>query len=307
ALMENYVLASPENIWSKLGTETALRTHVLSTIATGFASSTSQLFDFMEATFYASQQERWSLEHVIDAVLEFLEDEDMLVRSDEKLRATSLGRLVSRLYIDPLSASIIIKALRSMDESTPLTLLHLVCRTPDMRKLYLRSNDYTWVSDFAEQHDEEFIYVEDDEWFLAEVKTAMMFLDWIDEVHENDITKKFGIGPGDIRTLTETAEWLVHSTAELSAFLRLPFTREARRLVERIRYGIKEELLELVKIRGVGRVRARRLYDAGFTDLDKLKNADPKAIGELVGTKIAAKTLEQLGVSLDEAVGRSLE
>ncbi|MDI6859909.1 MAG: ATP-dependent DNA helicase [Methanocellales archaeon] len=307
ALMENYVLASPENIWSKLGTETALRTHVLSTIATGFASSTSQLFDFMEATFYASQQERWSLEHVIDAVLEFLEDEDMLVRSDEKLRATSLGRLVSRLYIDPLSASIIIKALRSVDEIVSLTLLHLVCRTPDMRKLYLRSNDYTWVSDFAEQHDEEFVCVEEDEWFLAEVKTAMMFLDWIDEVHENDITKKFGIGPGDIRTLTETAEWLVHSTAELSAFLRLPFTREARRLVERIRYGIKEELLELVKIRGVGRVRARRLYDAGFTDLDKLKNADPKAIGELVGTKIAVKILEQLGVSLDEAVGRSLE
>ncbi|MDI6903078.1 MAG: ATP-dependent DNA helicase [Methanocellales archaeon] len=307
ALMENYVLAYPENIWSKLGTETALRTHVLSTIATGFASSTSQLFDFMEATFYASQQERWSLEHVIDAVLEFLEDEDMLVRSDEKLRATSLGRLVSRLYIDPLSASIIIKALRSVDEIVSLTLLHLVCRTPDMRKLYLRSNDYTWVSDFAEQHDEEFVCVEEDEWFLAEVKTAMMFLDWIDEVHENDITKKFGIGPGDIRTLTETAEWLVHSTAELSAFLRLPFTREARRLVERIRYGIKEELLELVKIRGVGRVRARRLYDAGFTDLDKLKNADPKAIGELVGTKIAVKILEQLGVSLDEAVGRSLE
>ena len=306
-LMENYVLAYPESIWSKLGTETALRTHVLSTIATGFASSTSQLFDFMEATFYASQQERWSLKHVIDAVLEFLEDEDMLVRSDEKLHATSLGRLVSKLYIDPLSASIVIKALRSVDESTPLTLLHLVCRTPDMRKLYLRSNDYTWVSDFVEEHDEEFIYVEEDEWFLAEVKTAMMFLDWIDEVHENDITKKFGIGPGDIRTLTETAEWLVHSTAELSAFLRLPFTREARRLVERIRYGIKKELLELVKIRGVGRVRARRLYDAGFTDLDKLKNADPKAIGELVGTKIAVKILEQLGVSLDDAVGRNLE
>ncbi|MDD2777815.1 MAG: ATP-dependent DNA helicase [Methanocellales archaeon] len=299
-LMENYVLAYPERIWSKLGTENALRTHILSTIATGFALSRSELFDFMDATFYGSQQERWSIEHVIDAVLEFLESVGMSTESDGELHATQLGKLVSKLYIDPLSASIIINALRSMQDPTLLTLLHLVCRTPDMRKLYLRSKDYIWVQNFAEEHDREFLYVDGDEWFLAEVKTAMMFLDWIDEVGENDITKRFGIGPGDIRTLTETAEWLVHSTAELSAFLKLPFTKDARHLVMRIKYGINQDLLKLVTLRGVGRVRARRLYDAGFTDLDKLKNADPKNIGELVGNKIAINILEQLGVSLDE-------
>ncbi|MDD2665593.1 MAG: ATP-dependent DNA helicase [Methanocellales archaeon] len=299
-LMENYVLAYPERIWSKLGTENALRTHILSTIATGFALSRSELFDFIEATFYGSQQERWSIEHVIDAVLKFLESEGMSTESDGELHATPLGKLVSKLYIDPLSASIIINALRSIQDPTLLTLLHLVCRTPDMRKLYLRSKDYIGVQNFAEEHNGEFCYVNGDEWFLAEVKTAMMFLDWIDEVEENDIATRFGIGPGDIRTLTETAEWLVHSTAELSAFLKLPFTKDARNLVMRIKYGINQDLLKLVTLRGVGRVRARRLYDAGFTDLDKLKNADPKKIGELVGNKIAINILEQLGVSADE-------
>ena len=299
-LMENYVLAYPERIWSKLGTENALRTHILSTIATGFALSRSELFDFIEATFYGSQQERWSIEHVIDDVLEFLENEGMSTESNGELHATQLGKLVSKLYIDPLSASIIINAMISMQDPSLITLLHLVCKTPDMRKLYLRSKDYIWVQDFVEDHKDEFICADDGEWFLAEVKTAMMLLDWIDEVEENDITTKFGIGPGDIRTLTETAEWLMHSTAELSAFLRLPFTRDTRHLVMRIKYGINKDILKLVTLKGIGRVRARRLYDAGFTALDKLKEADLKKIGELVGNRIAIRILEQLDVNVDE-------
>lgn len=39
ALFDNYVLAEPERLWSKLGVEKVLRPHVLSTIATGFAYS----------------------------------------------------------------------------------------------------------------------------------------------------------------------------------------------------------------------------------------------------------------------------
>lgn len=296
-LMENYVLASPEDIWSKLGTENALRTHVLSTIATGFASSMAQLLTFMDNTFYAFQQERWGLEHVIDKVLEFLEDENMVVEREDRLHATPLGRLVSRLYIDPLSASIVIKGLQTVRKSTPPTLIHLICSTPDMRKLYLRSGDYIWVESFATQHHSELApkSTNNYEWYLAEVKTSMMFLDWIDERNENDITKRFGIGPGDIRALAETAEWLMHSTAELSAFLRSPHTRDARHLVQRIRYGIKPELLELTRLHGIGRARARRLYDAGYTDLSKIKNAEPKKIAKLIGAGVAAKVMEQLG------------
>lgn len=303
-LMENYVLANPEDIWSKLGVETTLRTHLLSTIATGFAQSREQLFDFIESTFYACQQERWSLEHVVDAVLEFLEKEGMIIRSGDDIHATELGELVSRLYIDPVSASIIVKGLKSVDDATTFTLLHLICQTPDVRKLYLRSNDGSWVNELVERHRDEFICVPDPyekeyEWFLAEAKTAMLFYDWICEEHENDIIKKFGIGPGDIRALCELAEWLMHSTAELSALLGLRFTQDARDLVEQIKYGASPELLKLIKIKDVGRVRARRLYNAGYTDIAKLRDANPKAIMRLVGTRIGIKIMRQLGVDVE--------
>ncbi|OYV09768.1 MAG: helicase, partial [Methanosaeta sp. NSP1] len=36
-LFEHYINGSPEEIWSKLASESALRTHILSTVAAGFA------------------------------------------------------------------------------------------------------------------------------------------------------------------------------------------------------------------------------------------------------------------------------
>jgi len=90
---------------SKLGTEPAMRAHVLSAIATDFCGDVVGLSEFMDTTFYAHQ--RGDLSAVIDNVLDFLEAERMIIRTADRLRATELGRLTSRLYIDPLSASII--------------------------------------------------------------------------------------------------------------------------------------------------------------------------------------------------------
>ncbi|MCW3981517.1 MAG: DEAD/DEAH box helicase, partial [Candidatus Bathyarchaeota archaeon] len=45
-LMENYVLAEPERIWSKLAVERILRPHVLSTIAAKYAQTEEGVYDF---------------------------------------------------------------------------------------------------------------------------------------------------------------------------------------------------------------------------------------------------------------------
>ena len=45
-LLENYVLAEPESIYSKLAVESAIRTHTLATIATGYADSYPSLVEF---------------------------------------------------------------------------------------------------------------------------------------------------------------------------------------------------------------------------------------------------------------------
>jgi helicase len=55
AVRDRYVGATPEAVESKLAEPWALRTHVLSVVASGFAGSRAELLDLLDATFYAHQ------------------------------------------------------------------------------------------------------------------------------------------------------------------------------------------------------------------------------------------------------------
>jgi helicase len=289
-LMDHYIYGSPEDIWSKLASESALRTHLLSTITAGFASSSAQLKDFMSKTFYAFQQDQWHLDATIERVLRFLADNGMI---KEDFAPTRLGALVSKLYIDPLSAVIIIEHLNNGRKLSDLTLMHLICMTPDMELLYIQTADQ-WVECFIDEHHDELNEEENYDWLLREAKTAVMLMDWISEIKEEIITERYHIGPGDIRRAAETAEWLMHSLAEISKHLDLGQTYRAEQLAQRIQYGAGPDLLTLLELKGIGRIRARKLHHAGYTHLDKLRAADLAELGRLIGPKIAEKVLSQL-------------
>lgn len=303
-LLEQYVLNDAEDIFSKLGSENALRTHILSSVSTGVVKSREELMDFLGCTFFAHQEDTWKLASVVDDVIIFLENNDLLVDSNG-LHPTQLGELVSKLYIDPLSASIIKEGLNRLDKIhvTELTFLHLIYRTPDMRRLYLRSNDYSWLGDIVAQHSDQFVHPPspgsaDYEWFLSEVKTAMVLMEWISESKDDEITRKFNIGPGDIRAQAETAQWLMHSTARICAYLGLEYTSFIQGLVERITYGASSELLPIIKIKGIGRVRARKLHNAGLREVRAIREAGHETLAKILGPKVAANTLKQLGVDV---------
>jgi len=263
------------------------------------------MMDFLGHTFFAHQQETWKLAAIVDEVISFLEENKMLVDSN-RLYATELGELVSRLYIDPLSASIIINGIQNTDavNVTELTLLHLIYSTPNMYPLYLRSNDYAWLGDLISEHADQFVHPpsphsSEYEGFLSEVKSSLLLLAWISEKKEDDITSQFNIGPGDIRAQSETAQWLMHSTSRICAYLGSEYTGFAQELVERISYGASKELLPIIRIRGIGRVRARKLYNAGYKDINAIRKAGYGTLSSIIGPKIAINTLRQLGVDTD--------
>lgn len=299
-LFRNYIEADAEDIWSKLGTENALRTHVLSTISNGFARTKEELMEFLEATFFAFQYSNFGLSTVVDECLNFLRQEEMLEKTDT-LISTSFGKLVSKLYIDPLSAARIVKGLKEAKILTELTLLHLVCSTPDMRLLYMRNQDYQDINDYVIAHTDEFVRVPSPfnyteyEWFLGEVKTSLLLVDWIHEKSENEICLKFGIGEGDIHAIADIAEWLMHVTAQLARLLELKGAKEAAELEKRIHYGASPELMDLLDIRGIGRMRARKLYESGFRSSAELAGADPVKVAALLGPKIADRIFKQIG------------
>jgi helicase len=313
-LMEHYIHGTPEEIWSKLASESALRTHLLSTFSAGFARNETELKAFIATTFYAQQQDPWHLDVTLEKVLDFLKDNGMIQGSDEgDLLPTRLGSLVSKLYIDPLSAVIMLEnlgkkmAIDKLDKFTSayemdragrkkpsdLGLIHLLTMTPDMNLLYIQAAD-VWVEEFIDQHQLE-LYDEDNyDYLLREAKTAAMLMDWIGEVNEVQIASRYHIGPGDIRRSAETAEWLMHSIAELSKHLELGITFKAEQLAERIHYGAGQDLLALLNLKGIGRVRARKLYLSGITSIEKLKAANPTEVVRLLGPKIAEKIISQL-------------
>src|SRR3989304_3131074 len=155
------------------------------------------------------------------------------------------------------------------------------------------------------EHSSEFVqippqFMKDYEWFLSEVKTACVMLDWINEVKEDQIVKKFGIGEGDIRALSETSLWLMHSMAELAKDQKRSCAVKANELAQRVEYGASPELLELIQIRGIGRVRARKLYTAGIRGMEALRMADLNMVARIIGTKTAVKVLRQIGRAIDE-------
>ncbi len=325
-LLDRYIWTDPEPIDSKLAREPSMRTHLLATIASGFADSRDSLLDFLDQTLYAAQYRVGAdgsdnLERVVDSTLEYLGRHDfiderdsegdidesnrsMSASNDGRLTATNLGHTVSRLYLDPMSAAEIIDGLRSNGNPSVLGLYHLVSRTPDMYELYLRSGDREQYTMLAYEHEEELCgeqpteFEEErfDDW-LSALKTARMLEDWASELDEDEITNRYGVGPGDIRGKVETVEWLLGAAESLASELGFENVHTIREARKRVQYGVEEELIDLAGVRGVGRKRARRLYDAGIETRAELREADKSIVLS------ALRGREQTAENILEAVG----
>ncbi|RZN15931.1 MAG: ATP-dependent DNA helicase [Methanosarcinales archaeon] len=302
----NYLHGKPETIWSKLASEPSLRTHILSLIVTGFVQTTEELNNFIARTLYAHQQQTWSINEAIQKVLSFLEDSKMIIRGNDNFYKTELGILISKLYLDPLSADIIVSELSKNSETCDLALLQLICRTPDMRPLYLRRADYTWVDQFIKRHCNELLPSTSDcdyEWYLAEVKTAALLYEWINETPENDICTKYNIGEGDIKNLSETAQWIAHAAGEITRTLGYPHAGQMQQLTGCITYGAHRELLPLIQIRDIGRVRARKLYNAGYKSAIQIADTTHAELTKVIGPGIAEKVLNHLNHPQNNTTG----
>jgi len=304
-LREGYLLKDAEPIYSKLGMERALRTHILAAIASEFVSNEPELEDYLSKTFYALQSESYTLSNQIEKVLDFLKEHELIriIPETSRFIASEFGKRTSDLYIDPESAVILRRALERADKvKIPLfAYLHTICSTPDMLTFYLRRNDYEWVEAKITEIGENFIH----KWFetpigyddfLSQVKTACMLDDWISERSEEYISNKYNIGPGDIRNKVETGKWLMHSMHELARLFKSDYQSILNKLSLRIKYGVDEELLSLVSLRGIGRVRARTLFKHGYKDKSALKKADITKLSRIpsIGPTIATNIKTQL-------------
>ena len=319
-LMENYILADPERLYSRLAQESALRGHTLAAIASDYAHTEQGLLDFLGGTFYGFNYPSASIKLITTGVLRYLVKEQMLEEKGNYLYATDFGRRVSELYIDPLTAVILRNGLRkgAMDV-TDFTWLHLICHTPDMRPILRpRRGDLEMVETYAEERQEEFAiplnqeggdYIEREQ-FLGEVKTAMVLDDWINEKSEADILEMHGVQPGDRYSAVHNAEWLLYAAHEITDIVGAPdHKRQLGELNDRVKHGVSKKLLPLVRLKGIGRVRARVLYNSGLTGIAEIKRAPLQRLVALplIGPRLAKSIKEQVGGLVEEQEWKSLD
>lgn len=107
---------------------------------------------------------------------------------------------------------------------------------------------------------------------------------WLNEASENDIFEKMAITSGDLQSMLGSTTWLIHAAIEISKLFDWEDHINRLKLIEkRLSYGISLELLPLVDISGIGRVRARALFEAGYKTMESILSVEVEVLAKVSG------------------------
>ncbi len=286
----DYLNSEPEPLESSLDKESLIRFNVMALISTGLCSSLDGIIRFYRTTLLGLQQEIEKFSKQFSRTLSFLGNNGFITEKEGRYAATKLGKAASDLYIDPMSAVILKKYLDSGEIDDVRSMVN-ICLTPEVMPLIARSDDLEEIEYFIRKNEIDVSQFPED--YAGRIKTAMVLLDWISESSMERIEEKYNIGPGDVQAKVSSAQWISYSLARLAS-LYLP---EKRRYFEilnvRITEGIREEIWEIISIPNIGRVRGRRLYNAGFKSLEQVAGASVESLSKIVGfsDKLASDTI----------------
>ncbi|MEM3374704.1 MAG: helicase-related protein [Candidatus Woesearchaeota archaeon] len=346
-ILNRFINAPPEKIYSKLAVEPVLRTYCLSLIATDYCKTKEDLINFFEKTFYGKQYgDMERLAKIIDKILNYLEEWEFIILPDknndyelskkasnliresefisandilkneynnkEIIKITKLGQRVSELYIDPYTANFIITSLRRATglKVNEYSFIQMISSTLELRPLpSLRMSEIEEIESKIDDlnliiNKPDYFDADYDE-FLKSMKLTYALIDWMEEKTEDDILNKYNIAPGELNVKKELADWILFSTEELCHLLGF---MDILKIIKKARYrldkGIKEELIPLTRLTGIGRVRARILFKNGIKDIGDIKKTDLNILTQLVGKKIAENLKNETG-DLKEPISES--
>ena len=295
-LFDEFINAPAEDIKSQCQRESELRGHLLALITSGFASTRDEVSAFMERSFYASQKAvHRRLDRNVNKALEFLTNAEMIDELGGVFSYTGFGSLSSRLYLAPESALMIKDVLteHSGAEFSPFGILHMLCMTPDMFRFYLKAADEKLVDKIIGNRCDEIWYEECTEEFFAAVKTAAVVEEWASEVSEEMISERFGVGGGDIHAAVENLKWLLHAAKRIAHEFAPSLEKEMSVLEMRVANGVKEELIPLISLKGIGRVRARRLFARGITNPAELLASSKADLVSVLGAVTTENVIKE--------------
>ena len=289
-LIDYYINGEPEPIVSKITDDKSLRTHILSVIVTHPGIKKEEILEFFLQTLGGLQSRKPTIKFAIDISLRFLSSKYLIIKKGERFAATEFGKKTSMLYIDPLTATYFRDSIENVSQERKHTFgfLHLITNCEEFfPKFSLRQKDYELASLMIENNSSELLEP------ISEYDCSRSLLalqSWLSESTELSLSDSLGIESGDMHRMTENADWLTYCLREISKHVeRADLLEELDDLRKRVVYGIREELLDLVKIKGIGRVRSRILYKHGIKNFDDLAKIPVNKLAEIdkIGLTIA--------------------
>ncbi|MBN2422419.1 hypothetical protein JXB41_04265 [Candidatus Woesearchaeota archaeon] len=325
-VLQRFLLGEPEPILSKLAVEPVLRTYVLSLVATNFVRTKQQLLEFFERTFYAHHYKDINeIDMIISKIIDKLDEWEFIktssinnssefISADEfseiKLEATKLGMRVSQLYIDPLTANFIITCMRRATQVmvNEFSFLHMIANTIELRPYFrVRTKEINEIEEELSEHSSQLIVLEPSVYepeydeFLNATKTAIVLNEWLEEKDEEFLLERYSVRPGEFNYKKGNADWILYASEELAKLLQFrDIVRTIKKTRFRLKHGIKEELIPLVRIKGIGRVRARKLFRNGIKDIGDIKNTDLMKLSQLIGRGTALKIKKEVGIDIEK-------
>jgi helicase len=305
---ERFVFGPLEEIWSQLASEPVLRVHALGLVASGHARTPEELYAFFERTLHAHQY--GSLEALlakVERVVGELKEMDFVRERAASLVATPVGKRVSELYLDPLTAwgylQFLRRQVRAHLEPGPFDELLALCAASEMRpyvtvkqgeqkrlweEMYEVASDEAWSEELERGHEDA----------LGKYKTAKLLNAWMNETTEEELLTTMDVPPGIVHARVRIAEWLAYGLAELAFLENQPLLRKSAAILRRrLKHGIKEELLSLCRIRGIGRVRARKLHAAGIKTLEEYRATPKEELRRILRVEAPDAPEEKLGTT----------
>jgi helicase len=291
-LIKKYIRGKPEHLKSEIMNEQSLQRHVLSLIVMRPGITREELVKFFLQTFGGTVEPK-GFGLLINYVVMMLFRTKLIIKKGERYAATLFGKKISLLSMNPKSATEFRDVLNEISGQKKHTFgfLHLITNNEEFFpnfSLRKSKDDFEIAQKVIDKRYSELI---NKSMTAKDCSRSLLALQmWISESSETKLSKTLGIEGGDMHTMIEKTNWLCFCLREISKILeRFDLVEEFDELRKRVVYGIREELLDLVRVKGIGRIRARVLFKNNIKNLDDLANIPVNKLAEIdkIGLTIA--------------------
>ncbi|TFF97616.1 MAG: DEAD/DEAH box helicase, partial [Promethearchaeota archaeon] len=198
-------------------------------------------------------------------ILNYLFEKGLILRNNDKtIKCSQFGKLIIRLYLYPVSGVLIRSKLENKSISS-------------YKDLIQESYDIL----ISERR-------------VRDRKLLEPIIEWADEEPLENILERYKLMAGDLMSVKNNLERIITFIGIIAKHLSSSgrdiqndmekIAEMAETLQYRIHYGVKEELFDLVlRLKGVGRVRGRILYNAGYHTSSKVINENPYQLNRKTG------------------------